>query len=877
MPRVVTTPPERPADADGTKAGGWWQESEDAGRVLCGVCPRACGLGPGDRGFCFVRENRHGQMVSTTYGRSTGFCVDPIEKKPLNQFYPGTAVLSFGTAGCNLGCKFCQNWTMSHSRDVDASCEAADPETIARAARGLGCRSVAFTYNDPIVFLEYAIDTARECHEVGVETVAVTSGYMSRAARCDFFRHIDAANVDLKGFTEEFYRDLTGGHLKPVLDTLRWLVHESDVWLEITNLIIPEANDSADELQRMCGWIAEELGPEVPVHFSAFHPDFKLTDRHATPLRTLRLACELAKGAGLRYVYTGNVSDREHQSTYCPGCGRVVIGRDGYVLGVFDLRQGRCRHCQTPVAGRFDDAPGDWGGRRMPVSIASFARPKPPPAVAEPEREAEARPAGQTLPATASLERPALGAEQEELIFLAAGRRVAAAVKAQTPEAMESMLAGAAHTPVYGAFVSLKRGGQLRSCCGFLGRSLPLAEALDNAAVRAAKDDPRFPPISPEELEQLDMEVWLLWGLQPVSARGKDRIQAITIGKHGLQIARGAARGLLLPGVAVEHNLDAKGFLKQVCLKAGLPADAWQQDDTSLMTFEGYAIHGRIRTGSGAGETSSGGSDVRPASVSGTFYPATAKEVDRALDEMFSRRPQPEAWPAVMVPHAGWVYSGRLAAEVLSRVEIPGQVIILCPKHRLGGAEWAVAPHTSWALPGRRVESDCELGVRLAKGIPGLELDAVPHREEHAIEVQLPLLARLAPHARVVGITIGGGELSALLRFGQQMAAVLAEMPRRPLLVISSDMNHFADETETRRLDRLALDAMESLDPARLYKTVREHRISMCGVSPAVIVMETLRQWGQLGRCELVGYTTSAESSGDTSRVVGYAGMLLRS
>ncbi|MHC4176097.1 MAG: AmmeMemoRadiSam system protein B [Planctomycetota bacterium] len=454
---------------------------------------------------------------------------------------------------------------------------------------------------------------------------------------------------------------------------------------------------------------------------------------------------------------------------------------------------------------------------------------------------------------------------------------MAAAVKAQTPEAMESMLAGAAHTPVYGAFVSLKRGGQLRSCCGFLGRSLPLAEALDNAAVRAAKDDPRFPPISPEELEQLDMEVWLLWGLQPVSARGKDRIQAITIGKHGLQIARGAARGLLLPGVAVEHNLDAKGFLKQVCLKAGLPADAWQQDDTSLMTFEGYAIHGRIRTGSGAGETSSGGSDVRPASVSGTFYPATAKEVDRALDEMFSRRPQPEAWPAVMVPHAGWVYSGRLAAEVLSRVEIPGQVIILCPKHRLGGAEWAVAPHTSWALPGRRVESDCELGVRLAKGIPGLELDAVPHREEHAIEVQLPLLARLAPHARVVGITIGGGELSALLRFGQQMAAVLAEMPRRPLLVISSDMNHFADETETRRLDRLALDAMESLDPARLYKTVREHRISMCGVSPAVIVMETLRQWGQLGRCELVGYTTSAESSGDTSRVVGYAGMLLRS
>ena len=378
MPRVVTLPPQRPADSDGTKAGGWWQQSEDGQRVLCGICPRACSLGPDDRGFCFVRQNRRGQMVSTTYGRSTGFCVDPIEKKPLNQFYPGTAVLSFGTAGCNLGCKFCQNWTMSHSRDVDASCEVADPETIARAAQKLGCRSVAFTYNDPIVFAEYAIDTARACHDLGVKTVAVTSGYITPAARSAVFQHIDAANVDLKGFSEEFYRELTGGHLEPVLDTLRWLVHETGVWLEITNLIIPQANDSPDELEEMCRWIAAELGPEVPIHFSAFHPDFKLTDRQATPLRTLRLACQLAQHAGLRYAYTGNVSDREHQSTYCPGCGRVVIERDGYVLGVFDVRQGRCRHCQTPIAGRFDAAPGELCGRRLPVRIAAFAQPKPP-------------------------------------------------------------------------------------------------------------------------------------------------------------------------------------------------------------------------------------------------------------------------------------------------------------------------------------------------------------------------------------------------------------------------------------------------------------------------------------------------------------------
>ncbi len=856
MPRVVTTPPEGPADPDGTKAGGWWRQAEDPQRVICDVCPRACSLGPGDRGFCFVRENRGGQVISTTYGRSTGFCVDPIEKKPLNQFYPGTAVLSFGTAGCNLSCKFCQNWTMSRSRDVDASCEFADPETIARAAGQLGCRSVAFTYNDPIVFVEYAMDTARACHEVGIKTVAVTSGYITPAARADFFQHIDAANVDLKGFDEEFYRKLTGGRLEPVLDTLRWLVHQSDVWLEITNLIIPQANDSPDELQRMCGWIADELGPDVPVHFSAFHPDFKLTDRPATPLQTLLLACELARSAGVRYVYTGNVGDREHQSTHCPGCGRVVIGRDGYTVGAFDVRQGRCRHCHTPVAGRFDDAPGDWGGRRMPISIASFAPPEPPPA----------KPSSQ---------RPALSGRQEKLVFRAACRRVTAVVRSQTPEAMESTLSGAAGMPVYGAFVSLKRGGQLRSCCGFLGQSLSLCEALERAAVRAAKDDPRFPPIAPAELEELDLEVWLLWGLQPVEARGEDRVEAISIGKHGLQIARDAARGLLLPGVAVEHNLDAKGFLKQVCLKAGLPPDAWKQDDTALMTFEGYSIRGRLSSGSAPDEPTAGKSDVRPASVAGTFYPATAKEVDRALDEMFAERPQPESCPAVMVPHAGWVYSGRLAAKVLSRVEIPGRVIILCPKHRPGGAEWAVAPHGSWALPGGRVESDPELARQLSEGISGLELDAAPHREEHAVEVQLPLLARLAPHARAVGITIGGGELSSLLRFGQQMAEVLGAMAQRPLLVISSDMNHFADETETRRLDRLALDAMETLDPARLYETVRGRRISMCGMMPAVIVMETLRQWGRLGRCRLVGYTTSAEASGDTGRVVGYAGVLL--
>ncbi len=347
----------------------WWHESNDGTRLICDLCPRHCALRSGERGFCFVRENRDGRVVSTTYGRSTGVCVDPIEKKPLNQFYPGTPVLSFGTPGCNLGCKFCQNWTMSRSRDVEAACERALPEAIADAAHRLGCRSVAFTYNDPIIWAEYAIDTAKACHAVGVKTVAVTSGYITDAARPAFYEPMDAANVDLKGFTDEFYRDYCAGRLQPVLDTLRWLIHESQTWVEITNLIIPGANDSPAEIERMCRWIATELRPDVPLHFSAFHPDHKLTDRGPTSPLVLQQAHDIARAAGLHYVYTGNVYDPEHQHSYCPGCGRAVIRRDGYTISTFEIKGSRCVHCQTPIAGRFDDAAGTWGGRRMPVRI----------------------------------------------------------------------------------------------------------------------------------------------------------------------------------------------------------------------------------------------------------------------------------------------------------------------------------------------------------------------------------------------------------------------------------------------------------------------------------------------------------------------------
>lgn len=369
MPRTVTSPPPGDPAAGGIKAGGWWHESEDGKRLICDLCPRGCAMRPGDRGFCFVRENRDGQVVSTTYGRSTGFCIDPIEKKPLHQFYPGTAVLSFGTPGCNLGCTFCQNWTMSRSRDVEAACEAAQPAAIAAAAQQHGCCSVAFTYNDPIIWAEYAIDTARACRRLGVKTVAVTSGYITAAARSEFYGAMDAANVDLKGFTEQFYREYCGGRLQPVLETLQWLAHEGETWIEITTLLIPQANDSPDDLKRMCDWIMKELGPDVPLHFSAFHPDFKLTDRSPTPPATLQMAYDIAREAGLRYVYTGNVYDPERQHTYCPGCGRAVICRQGYELSGFELRGGRCIHCQTSISGRFDDRPGAWGGRRMPIRI----------------------------------------------------------------------------------------------------------------------------------------------------------------------------------------------------------------------------------------------------------------------------------------------------------------------------------------------------------------------------------------------------------------------------------------------------------------------------------------------------------------------------
>ena len=350
----------------------YWRRLQD-GRIQCDLCPRECKLREGQAGLCFVRARRGGEIVLTTWGRSSGYCVDPIEKKPLFNFLPGTPVLSFGTAGCNLACRFCQNWDISKAREDDVLADSARPETIAMAARDLGCASVAFTYNDPIVFHEYAIDVAKACHELDIRTVAVSSGYVNPEPRAEFYCHIDAVNVDLKAFTERFYYRICSAGLAPVLDTLLYIRHKTDVWMELTTLLIPGENDSDGEIAEMAGWVFDNLGPEVPMHFTAFYPAWKMLDQSPTPPATLRRARGIALNAGMRYVYTGNVHDPEGESTWCHECGGLLIARDGYRIGEWNLtEEACCGACKAPVAGRFEGAAGDWGPRRLPVRLKDW-------------------------------------------------------------------------------------------------------------------------------------------------------------------------------------------------------------------------------------------------------------------------------------------------------------------------------------------------------------------------------------------------------------------------------------------------------------------------------------------------------------------------
>ncbi len=356
--------------SDFTVPTRYWHAMDD-GRVQCDLCPRHCKLHNGQQGLCFVREAQNNAIVMTSYGRSSGFCVDPIEKKPLNHFYPGTSVLSFGTAGCNLACKFCQNWDMSKSRETATLSSVAMPDQLAQACLDTGARSIAFTYNDPVIFHEYAIDVAQACHDVGVKTVAVTAGYVCDEPRAEFFRHMDAANIDLKAFNETFYHEVCGAHLHNILDTLEYVKHGTNTWLEITTLLIPGENDSNAELDAMTRWIHDHLGPDVPLHFSAFHPDWKMQDKTHTPAATLQRARHIAKANGLRYVYVGNVHDTDGGSTWCPHCDELLIERDWYQLGDYHITDGSCRHCTGAIAGHFNNEAGDWGRKRMPVRIVT--------------------------------------------------------------------------------------------------------------------------------------------------------------------------------------------------------------------------------------------------------------------------------------------------------------------------------------------------------------------------------------------------------------------------------------------------------------------------------------------------------------------------
>lgn len=349
--------------------GKYWSSISESA-IQCHVCPRQCLIKEGSHGFCYVRQNHNNQLILTTYGRSSGFCVDPIEKKPLNHFLPGSPVLSFGTAGCNLGCQFCQNWDISKAKKLDVLQSQAMPEAIVQAAIDHGCQSIAFTYNDPVIFLEYALDVAKLARESGIKTVAVSAGYIEPEPRRDFFEYMDAVNVDLKAFTQLFYKRVCRSELQPVLDTLEYVKYHTSTWLEITNLVIPTYNDSKEEIKQMMHWVLTHLGPDVPIHFSAFHPDFNMKDVPPTSKSTLVEARELALSMGLHYVYTGNVIHAEGDTTFCPSCQAVLVERNWYDITSYSLTEtGKCYQCDTVIPGVWSHAAGTWGRKRQPIRI----------------------------------------------------------------------------------------------------------------------------------------------------------------------------------------------------------------------------------------------------------------------------------------------------------------------------------------------------------------------------------------------------------------------------------------------------------------------------------------------------------------------------
>jgi AmmeMemoRadiSam system radical SAM enzyme/AmmeMemoRadiSam system protein B/AmmeMemoRadiSam system protein A len=1049
-------------------------------RLRCLACGHRCLIGPDLRGICKVRFNDAGQL-RVPFGYVAGLQCDPVEKKPFFHVYPSSDALTFGMLGCDLHCSYCQNWLTSQALRDESAVAPVRPVTpgqLVEAARRENARLVVSSYNEPLITAEWGVAVFREATAAGLACAFVSNGNATPEV-LDFLRPwIVAYKVDLKSFDDRSYRTL-GGTLDNITRTIR-MVHERGLWLEVVTLVVPGFNDSPDELRRAAGFLAS-VSPDIPWHVTAFHQDYKMTDPDPTPAETLVRAAEIGTSEGLRFVYAGNLPGQvgPWEDTRCPSCRAAVIERFGFLVRSYRLTpEGRCPECGTRVPGVW---PGSSDEVRTGNDLAAYESRLPRRVgAAEPrekgDREARGRIPLASVPAgpsstrenaavgmaspSSSAQGPDLTLEQKDRVVAVAAALLRAAVAGEPAPAD---LLGADDPLVAGAFVSLKRGRHLRSCCGLLGQPVALSQALQQAAARAALEDNRFPPVSPSELEYLEMEVWILHNPQPVQARGEERVAAVTVGRHGVRVVQGGSHGLLLPGVAVEAGWDARRFLSQVCEKAGLAPSAWKEDATALFTFEGEALRGRptdpggaplgrrlgpcraedvpayvdycrgnlaallsgatpayyfwdapdgmlngvvllaqrpgardvhhfsqfslrpgvplqttlfalvqaaaqhlarlgvrpetlgsVRVGltflhdpmlhgsvadphlagldprqravlvlergkagllfdpdrtaeellAGAAEQAEvrrpgtaavyslqtltsatpvsvstaprpvRGPAVRPAAVAGTFYEADPAELARTVDRLLAGEQRQEAWPAALVPHAGLKYSGRIAAAVLQRLRIPETVLVIGPKHTALGMEWAVAPHQTWELPDGGMASDFLLARRLSQAIPGLAMDAAAHQREHAIEVELPLLARLNPQARVVGIAIGHADLADCRRFAEGLAGLLHERADRPLLLISSDMNHFASDAENRRLDALAIAALERCDPEGLYETVMRHQISMCGVLPAVIVLETLRLLGGLKRAERVGYATTADVTGDTRRVVGYAGML---
>lgn len=609
----------------------WWHPVED-GKVVCTLCPRECHIPRGSRGFCFVRENVDGHLELSTYGRSSGFCIDPVEKKPLNHFLPGTPILSFGTAGCNLGCKFCQNWDISKSRSTDATTNEASPEAIVEAAIRTGCKSLAFTYNDPVIWAEYAIDIAKVARQAGIKTVAVTAGYIQPEARAEFYKHMDAANVDIKGFTETFYRKLCQAQLKPILETIEWLKKESNTWVELTNLMIPGENDSESETAELCDWIVKTVGPDMPIHFTAFHSDYKMMDTPSTPPETLSRAYEIAVAAGIRYVYVGNVHDVARQSTFCHACKKPLIERDWHQIGRYHMKGNRCGHCGVVIPGIFEEKPGTWGRKRLPIRIQT----KPAPVtgqlggsgsgdgvvdqvrvlpsgggagelvtitstMAKPrktqEKQVDSAPKPAVPPVTQAATSLVKGqarvefSEAEAAQMLTYARAVvrAAANGTALTATIDPVLAA---SPIYGLFVSLTRGGALRACRGsWGGQSLfELGKLLVSVSADSTLRDTRFPRIMPGEVDLLELELNIMFDPHVVAARGAARADGIVIGTHGMVLSNPRGRGLLLPHVPVQGKMNVTQYFETLSQKAGLDKNAWLEEASEIMTFRATVL-----------------------------------------------------------------------------------------------------------------------------------------------------------------------------------------------------------------------------------------------------------------------------------------------